>query len=214
MPATIAIPLEEQQHFVMDGVSWGFYEHVLEEAGDRPIRITYLNGSIEMMAPLAEHEWAKKAIARLLEALTSELDIPMRAFGSATFRREDRQAGLEPDECYYLRNEEAVAGMNRFDAAIHPPPDLAVEVDITSRSIAREPVYAALGVQELWRFDGHHLSVLILKIDGLYAAVAKSPSFPFIPLAEFEQFVKRMAVEEQTRIVREFRKWVVSLPRA
>jgi Uma2 family endonuclease len=166
-----------------------------------------------MMAPLAEHEWAKKAISQLLEVMTLELRIPRRAFGSTTFRREDRQAGLEPDECYYFKNEAAVRGMTRFDAAIHPPPELAIEIDITSRSISREPVYAALGVAELWRYDGSRLTVLVLDDNQEYVAKATSPAFPFLPIGQFEVFVKRMAVEEQMQVLQEFRAWASSLPR-
>src|SRR5205814_3142396 len=104
--ATSRSRLLDQQHIVLDDVSWDFYERVLEEIGDRPIRVTFSEGSIEIMSPLPEHERTKKIIARLLELLTLELDIPLECFGSTTFRREDKQKGLEPDECYYLKNIE------------------------------------------------------------------------------------------------------------
>src|SRR5438067_340985 len=111
--------LLDQQHIVLDDVSWDFYERVLEEIGDRPIRVTFSEGSIEIMSPLPEHESLKRSIGSLLEQLTVELNIPMRRFGSTTFRREDKQKGLEPDECYYLKNPERVRGMKEFDPAIH-----------------------------------------------------------------------------------------------
>lgn len=118
--------LLEQQHIVLDDVSWSFYERVLEELSNRPIRVTYSHGSVEIMPPLPEHELPKKSIGRLVEALAIELRIPMTAYGSTTFRRRDKEAGLEPDECYYLQNAPRVRGMKRFDAAIHPASDLAV----------------------------------------------------------------------------------------
>jgi Uma2 family endonuclease len=203
--------LLNQQHIVLDDVSWKFYERVLEEIGNRPIRVTFSEGSIEIMSPLPEHEWVKKAIARLIELMVIELNIPMSGYGSSTFRREDKQRGLEPDECYYLHNASRVRGMKEFDSAVHPAPDLAVEVDITSRSIPRQPIYAALGVPELWRFDGERITILLLGNDGTYLPAPSSSAFPFLPMADFLRFVMRMENEEQTTLLREFQKWVRTL---
>src|ERR1700712_4249955 len=135
---------------------------MLEEIGNRPIRVTFFRGRIEIMSPLPEQEEFKKIIARLIEAMSLQRGLPMRGFGSTTFRREREESGLEPDECYYLKNELKVRGMKRVDSIVHPPPALAVEVDITHRSIPREPIYAALGVPEVWRYDGTKLSVRLL----------------------------------------------------
>jgi Uma2 family endonuclease len=103
------------QHLALDGVPWSFYETVLDQIGNGATRVTYHNGRIEIMAPLAEHEAGKRANGRLIDVLTLELNIPMSTFGSTTFRREDRQAGLETDECYHLKNAPRVRGMKRFD---------------------------------------------------------------------------------------------------
>jgi Uma2 family endonuclease len=203
--------LLDQQHIVLRDVSWSFYERTLEEIGDRPIRVTYQRGRMEIMAPLPEHESGKKYIGGLIEVLTVELNIPMARFGSTTFRREDVQSGLEPDECYYLKNAVRVRGMKRFDPAVHPAPDLAIEVDITARSIAREPIYADLGVPELWRYDGFHLTVLLLDRAGTYQSSPTSGVFPFLPMDRLEAFVHRMEQEEQTAVLREFQKWVRTL---
>jgi Uma2 family endonuclease len=162
------------------------------------------------MAPLPEHEVPKGSIGRLLEAMADELDIPLSGFGSSTFRREDVAAGLEPDECYYLQNSARVQGMKRFDPLIYPPPDLAIEIDITSRSIPRQPIYAALGVPELWRFDGSRLTILLLQ-SGSYRTTDRSPSFPFLQIDRFAGFVRRMLDEPPTSVVREFRGWVQTL---
>lgn len=211
--ASHRIPLADQQHIVLDYMSWEFYERLLEEIDNRPIRVTFDEGSIEIMSPLQEHEASKKAIERLIELLAVELNIPMSCFGSSTYRREDKQKGLEPDECYYLQNAPCVRGMNEFDPTVHPPPDLAVEVDIRMRSIPRQPIYAALAVPELWRFDGRKLQILRLSSTGQYEEGGSSVAFPFLPMREFEKFVKRMETEEQTTGLREFREWVKTLPR-
>jgi Uma2 family endonuclease len=100
-----------------------------------------------------------------------------------------------------------------FDPTIDPPPDLAIEVDITRRSVARQPIYAALGVPELWRFDGKKLSVLTLQSDGRYHVQAASLSFPFLPMAELEKFTARLRVENDTAVMRSFQQWVRTLKR-
>jgi len=107
---------------VLDGVSWDFYEQLLEEIGDRPIRVTFDNGSLEMMAPLPLHERWKKRIARMIELLCVELDIEIDTLGSTTFRREDLAKGLEPDECYYVQHADDVRGKKELDLAVDPPP--------------------------------------------------------------------------------------------
>jgi Uma2 family endonuclease len=202
--------LLDQQHLVLDHVSWSFYEKLLSQVEDRPLRITFDHGRMEIMAPLSEHEFPKGGIRRLVEAMADELEIPLTNLGSTTFRREDLRVGIEPDECYYLTNADRVRGMKRLDSAVYPPPDLAIEVDITSRSIPRQPIYAALGVPELWRFDGSTLTVLALRA-GAYRAVEHSIAFPFLPIDQFSSFVCRMTNEEQTMVVREFRRWVGTL---
>ncbi|HZL37239.1 MAG TPA: Uma2 family endonuclease [Tepidisphaeraceae bacterium] len=210
----IAAPLLiDQQHLVLDAVSWEFYERVLDEVADRLLRITFHQGRMEIMPPLPEQEFAKTAVGGLVEIVALEWNIPMRRFGSATFRREDTQGGLEPDECYYLANEDKVRGMKRFDPAIHPAPDLAIEIDITRRSVPRQPIYAGLGVPELWRYNGKRLTILLLEDDGTYIPSVNSPSFPKLPMDQFEQFVHRMeSDEEQTSVLRAFRDWIRALP--
>jgi Uma2 family endonuclease len=205
--------LRDQQHFAMSGAPWSLYEQLIEAAGNRQIRITFNKGDLEIMAPLHEHELGKTLIGRLVEFMAFERNIPLIGYGSSTYRREDRQVGLEPDECYYVGpHTAAVRGMKKFDAAIHPPPDLAIEVDITARSVAREPVYAELGVPELWRYDGARLTVLLLDAASRqYRTALSSAAFPFLPVDRFEAFIHRMELEEQTAVLREFQAWLRTL---
>lgn len=202
------ISVSDQQHMVLHEVSWQFYEHLLDEIGDRPIRVTYDNGSLEMMAPLPLHERWKKYIAPMIELLCVELDIEIDTLGSTTFRREDLAKGLEPDECYYVQHADQIRGKKVLDLRADPPPDLAVEVEITRRSVPRHPVYAALGVPELWTFDGRRLLVRLLGADRVYHAAKSSLAFPFLPMDRFEGFLLRMEDERQATVLREFRQWV------
>lgn len=206
------IAISDQQHMVLHGVSWGLYEHLLDEIGDRPIRVTFDNGSLEIMAPLPLHERWKKYIARMIELLCVELDIEIDTLGSTTFRREDLAKGLEPDECYYVQHADQIRGKKVLDLTIDPPPDLAVEVEITRRSVPRQPIYAALGVPELWTFGGRRLLVRQLGPDQAYHPTNSSTAFPFLPMDRFERFLLRMDNERQATVLREFRKWVSTLP--
>jgi Uma2 family endonuclease len=200
----------QAQHIVLDDVSWEFYEHLLQEVGDHAIRITYDNGRLEIMSPLARHEKWGEWIGRLVELICLERSIHVESLGSTTFRSRAKQKGLEPDKCFYIQHAEDAREMDEeFDPAIHQPPDLAIEIDITRRSIDREPIYAGLGVPELWRFDGKRLHVLHLTARKKYVRRARSLSFPFLPMADFEKFVLRIKDKDQIRVLREFRQWVI-----
>src|SRR5258708_908275 len=129
MPATLD-SRDLQQHFVLSGVSWEYYEHTLEQIGDRPIRVAFLDGAIELMSPLPEHDNLKTFIGDLIAAFATQRRIPRKSFGSTTFRLEEKAAGAEPDECFYFYDIDSVKGMKRFDPAIHRAPDLWIEVDL------------------------------------------------------------------------------------
>jgi Uma2 family endonuclease len=193
-------------HTVFHGVSWEDYERVLEKIGDGHTRVTFLDESMEIMSPLHKHESPAEAIGVLLGDLSFEFDLPLRGFGSPTYRYQERKAGLEPDRCYYIQNEEKVRGMERFDPKVYPAPDLAIEVDLTRRSIPREPIYARLGVPEIWRFRKGQITVRLLSDDGTYQDSPTSLAFPFLPMDEFVKFVQRMIIEDPNRVKRDFRK--------
>jgi Uma2 family endonuclease len=128
---TITAPshhLQSNDHLLLDGISWQFYERLLEELNDRPIRVTYDNGRLEIMRPVLPHELWRKRLGIMIGLMAVELDIEMEPLGQTTFKREDLEKGFEPDECYYIQHAEAVRGKDRLDLTIDPPPDLAVEV--------------------------------------------------------------------------------------
>jgi len=197
---------------VLWNTSWTFYQQLLKEIGDQNVRVTYSNGVMEIMSPLPIHEKMKKMIGRMIELIALELDIPMASLGSTTYSDESLDKGLEPDECYYFENELLIRGKDRIDLTIDPPPDLAVEVDISYRAIKRESIYAAMGVPELWRFDGEHLDCLILR-DGAYEVSEWSQSLPMIRVRDLEAFIARLNTEGETSVARSFRQWVLTLPK-
>lgn len=196
------------QRMVLSGISWRFYETFLDELGDRPIRLTYDRGNLEIMTLSYTHEQAKRRIGRLVETLTEELNVPLASGGSMTIKREDLDRGLEADECYYIHNQPRIAGKKELDLTVDPPPDLVVEIDISSSSLDRMEIYAALRVPEVWRFDGRSLWVYRLKEDGGYELCQHSTNFPSLPLAELAPFLHMAPGTDETALIRSFRVWV------
>jgi Uma2 family endonuclease len=194
------------QHIILDHISWQEFETILEELGDRrSSRLAYQSGILEIITPLPEHEDNKEIIGDLVKALLEELDIEFRSLGSTTFKK-PQSDGLEPDQCFYIQNEAAIRGKKKIDLSLDPPPDLAIEIDITSRT--HTSIYASLGVPELWRFDRSSLQINILE-SGKYREVSESRVFPGINL----QTVILQHLAESKRLGRNktlkaFRQWV------
>jgi len=212
MTSTLSRPKPKPDgHLVLHDVGWGFYEMLLKEIGDQAIRVTFDNGSLELMSPLPEHERWKRMIGRLIELLSLERSIPIASLGSTTFRRKDLAKGLEPAECYYIKHEAWVRGKKKLELPESPPPDLVVEIDITHREIEREGIYAALGVPEIWRFDGERLTGLVLGRGGKYEVAEKSEAFPFLLLADLERFLAMVDETDETSVMRVFQEWVRGL---
>ena len=194
------------QHIILRDISWQEFEQILTDLGEhRAALIAYKDQCLEIMTPLAEHEDNKEIISDLIKVLLEELDIEFRCLGSTTFRKETSQ-GLEPDQCFYIKNEAKIRGKNRIDLSIDPPPDLALEIDITSRTYP--DIYAALGVPELWRFERNTLQINVL-INGQYQSISDSQIFAGWNLIQvIPQFLADSKVEGRTTILRKFRRWV------
>jgi len=205
---TLTLAQTSDDHVVLEGVSWEFYQRMLDEIGDGHTRLTYDNGRLEIMSPSGVHDQIKKVIARLIEAYGDETGISVQGFGSTTFKVEELRKGLEPDECYYVQRFDAIVGKENIDLTIDPPPDLAVEVDIFSRSVPRQPIYAALGVPEIWRYHDHAVTSLHRTIDGRYAQSAQSLAFPNLPLDVVSRLVSVGLSKGQPAAVRELKQWI------
>src|ERR1700722_8059939 len=152
-----------EQRFILYGVPWRTYERLLRAFADRPgVRLTYDRGTLELMTLSHEHENRGHLLGRLVVTLTVELGLPLKGGGSTTFRRRRRQRGLEPDECYWIGSEALVRGKEKINQRRDPPPDLALEIDVTHSSLNRLAIYAALNIPEVWRFEGLSLACYLL----------------------------------------------------
>lgn len=194
-------------HLVLRGVSWELYEALRAIDANYHIRMTYDQGTLEMMSPSEGHEETAALIGRMIETLTEELGIPLRSRRSTTWKRHDLELALEADECYYIKNFAAVAGRRTVDLQVDPPPDLAVESEYSRNIVAKLPIYASLGIPEIWRSDGAAIIALHLE-DGQYQAKEFSWNLPFLRVADLSPFLLRLEGADETAWIRTFRAWV------
>jgi Uma2 family endonuclease len=195
------------QSTVLHDIDWQQFEAILEDLGEtRAARITYLDGILEIQMPLPEHEKVKILICYFVQTLLDEMQIDFEPFGSTTFKRRDKLAGLEPDDCFYIQNHVVMRGVRKLDLTIDPPPDLAIEVDLTSKT--KLEVYQAIAVPEVWIYLDRRLKIYILS-DGKYLESQFSPIFGNLPIADIiPQFVEQSLQEGRSAAIRSFRAWV------
>lgn len=195
------------QQLLVKDVSWQMYENILEELGEkRAARINYFQEILEIMTPLPEHEVSKVIIGDLVKALCEEIEVEFWSLGSTTFKSKDMAVGIEPDDCFYIQNESAIRGKDRVDLNTDPPPDLAIEIDMTSRTQLNN--YEALGVPELWRYDGQSLEINVLE-NGKYINSNISRNFPNFHLVDIiPQYVEQSKIKGRNSTIKAFRNWV------
>lgn len=201
--------LPDQQYLLLEDKTWADYLDMERLTDDRPgRRLTYDRGRLEVMTLSHLHESVKMLMHDLLKAMADELGVPRKNGGSTTFRNEDLDRGLEPDQCYYLANEPAVRGKDDLDLSVDPPPDVAIEVEVSRSAIDRIGIYAALGVPEVWRTDGESLSVLLLCDDGEYEEQLESRFFAGVPIDGVASFLRKRRELAENELESEFREWV------
>ncbi len=162
-------------------VSWAEFETILQELGEhRSARVAYYDGVLEIMVPLPEHEKPTEIVSDMVKAMLKRLGQRYEPFGSTTFKREGA-AGVEPDACFYIENYQQMIGRRRLQPG-DPPPDLAIETDVTSKTTLA--AYAAIAVPELWIYDSGELTINVFEA-GEYAQVEESRIFPGVPLREW-----------------------------
>lgn len=199
--------IQPGQQLLLEEVSWQQFENILTELGEhRAARLSYSNGRLEIMLPLPEHEKAKEMIGDMVKILLEARQIAFESLGSTTLKNERMTQAVEPDTCFYIQHQAAVIGKNRLDMSIDPPPDLAIEIDLTSRTQLDN--YRILGVPELWRYRQQALQIHILQ-GGQYVESDSSSAFPGIPIIELvNRAVRQSQVSGRTQAIQAFRSWV------
>ncbi|MFP4296421.1 MAG: Uma2 family endonuclease [Spirulinaceae cyanobacterium] len=188
-------------------LSWSEFETLLAEWGEkRAAKIIYFQNTLEIMVPFPEHEIAKEIIADLVKVLLKKNNQNYKSFGSTTFRKLGI-VGLEPDACFYITNVSQITGQ----LPIQPndlPPDLAIEIDVTSRTSLE--AYGTLGVPELWIYDSQGLKIYLLE-NNSYKERDRSPFFPNLPLRKIiPQTIKRSWEVGDYQALQEFESWITS----
>ncbi|MFO0845938.1 MAG: Uma2 family endonuclease [Gemmataceae bacterium] len=193
----------------LSNVDWKTYTQLLRVFEERPgYRLTYDGGELEILAPSHRHDHPGSFFSFLIQILTEELGLPLRAGGSTTMRKKKKQRGLEPDECFWIANAAALAGVDELDLSKHPPADLALEVDVTNSSLDRMSIYETLQVPEVWRMEDGVLTFHVL-VAGQYQPATHSLSFPKVRPAELLPFVQEARqVPDNNAVLRQFRAWV------
>jgi Uma2 family endonuclease len=205
--STVASPAARTPAVLYD-IDWKTYTRLLRVfEKSRRFRLTYDRGTLEIMSPLWVHEAHAKLLGRFVDVLTEELDLPSRLGGSVTLRRRRKDRGLEPDNCYWIASTPLLQGKLDLDLRVDPPPDLAIEIDVTSSSIDRLSIYAALGVPEIWRLSTGGIAFYIL-VSGSYQIRPNSLSFPQLASVDLHPFLAQWGQNDDTTIVRQFREWV------
>ncbi len=200
-------PLAEQRT-VLHNISWETFEALLKETGeDRGSRFAYDGNILEIMTPLFEHENRKCNFGNFIIALAEELDIEIKSAGSTTLKRKITRKGIEPDNCYYIQNEPSVRANTKLDLETDPPPDLAIEIDITSTSVDKMSIYLALGITELWRYDGEDL-IFYQLVNGKYMTREYSVAFPMVSVGEMRNFLEQSKTMGEIALLKSFRAWV------
>jgi Uma2 family endonuclease len=210
MPATRT---RRPSRFLFDRIGWADYTRMLRICDRQGLRTTYIAGRLEVMSPSFEHDVQSRLLAGMVEVCVEESGGDLRRGGGPTLRRKLLKRGLEPDDCFWIASLSAILGKLDLDLEIDPPPDLVIEIEITTPILDRMNVYAALGVPEIWRKSRTEFEVLGLDETGHYARRERSLSFPWLPAKDIATGLARYTGQGQFAFLREWREVVRGLVR-
>jgi Uma2 family endonuclease len=194
------------------GVSWETYEDLLEAVGEAPaLRISYNEGVMQIMTISFEHEYFTEVLNQLVVTLRFVKRIKIISFGRATMRNQAKLKGSEPDACFYVQSAALIGSRFRLNLNTDPAPDIVVEVDIHHDSMSKFPIYAALGVGELWRYDGHKLTIHRLENNN-YAEVSASAALPLLTAEVLTEFLSLSQEQDQDETLQAFELWLRAQP--
>ncbi|QLE56925.1 Uma2 family endonuclease [Nostoc sp. TCL26-01] len=193
---------------ILYNISWQQLENLLVDLGEnRAARIAYDDGTLEIMTPLPEHEYYKELMGDIIKDTAEVLELDYECYGSTTWKRELQKAGIESDNCFYFQNEALIRGKLKFDLNQDPPPDLALEIDVTSKSLDRFPIYARLGIPEIWCYDAGEIKIYQLQ-GKEYIQQEKSLVFPHLNIQEIPSLIERYRMAGRRVFRQAIREWV------
>jgi Uma2 family endonuclease len=188
----MAITIQDTtQRIILPRIQWCTYARLLEERGNsHAVLLTYDQGTLELMAPSLSHEHTNRVLAMIVETAALTYGVDLYPAGSTTFTREDLARGFEPDSCYYIAHAATVRGKPTIDLLTDPPPDLVIDIDMTRTSLDKFPLYAAIGVPEVWRYSGDNLTIACLH-DQVYETAEASLIWPRLTARQITTWVQQ-----------------------
>ncbi len=196
-----------EMYRVLHGVPPKVYWQLMEVLSEQYLRHSYDGWTLEMMTPRRDHEWIKELVGRMLETMAFTLRLSIQSTGSTTLSRSKHDRGLQPDKSYYVGAHVASAASETYEPGVDPPPDLTIEVEATNPVVPRLPLYAAVGVREIWRWTGEEMDFLRLIRGRKYAKIRRSLAFPFIAAADVTRFLQERDPANENAVVRRFVNW-------
>ncbi len=192
---------------LLTGISWAEYEKYLNSFWEKTnLSLAYNNGKLEIMPKSQKHEDYSRSVYNFVLAYCEYFDVGLESRGSATFKQEFAKKGVEPDECFYIQSADKIIG-RRILAKDFPAPDVAVEIDLTTESLDKFPIYAALEVPEVWIYDGEKVSFYELEAKN-YRRVSHSRALPQLPAEKLGEFLEISRTDGQTAALKGFRAWL------
>ena len=195
---------------ILNDVSWEEYEQLLDDldsSGNSGRRVTFDEGRLEILSPSSNHEMYKELIVGIGVIIGEETGRDVESRGSTTFKKESLAKGAEPDTCFYVQNAARIIGVPKIDLSVDPPPDIAVEVDVSHGSKAKLAIFERLGVPEVWTYDERRMRIYELTAQG-YVEAAASPTFPFLTCDVLADLLERSKTLGQSAVLRSFRQWL------
>jgi Uma2 family endonuclease len=205
--------LPEDAFMTFHNVTWEEYEELLNLVSDGSgLRISYIDGTLKIMSPSTFHEKYAIFINRLISQISFRLQINILFFGSTTIRKRKKNKGKEPDACFYVQSADPIGKRIKLDFAVDPPPDVVVEIDIYHDSRDSFQIYSALGVPEIWRYDGQEMTIYHLHQDE-YVLVEASHALPILTGIILADYLERMRQDGEFAAIIAFDEWLQSLQR-
>lgn len=195
---------------LLNNIPWDLYETFIDDFAEKPgWKLAYNGGTLEIMPPTPEHEEYSFSFHNFVLAYCEHFNIELEGRRSTTFRSKSLDKGVEPDECYYIQSVDKIIGED-IAAKEFPVPDVAVEVDISTESLDKFPIYSELKVSEVWIFNREKLTFYELR-GGNYHQIENSLSMPKMNSKDLLKFLKLSNKKGQTSALREFRKWLTKI---
>ena len=196
-----------ETRMVLENVAWDTYVALADQRRGSVPRMTYDNGVLEMMSPKREHENIGCLIGRMIEIYSELRDIEIISVASVTVKRSDLSKAYEADESYYVTHAAELLGKKELDFEVDPPPDLVVEVEITTSAIKKMLLFAAMKVPEVWRHNGESLTMYRLDSEA-YLPIDSSVELPGLTAERINQSLASRDSIGETKLIQGFRKAV------